>query len=801
MVILECLSIRISLSNVYKQLNINKSLYLSFRKDDHMEHDIKIKYMLLLKIVLFSFLVLSAAQRSNAQGITSADTVCPGVPVTFSLNSDNNFISYAWEFETQSLSQIISNALPIPNTGTNGNSFAVVAQATMVYDTSNNSYYAFVTNTSSGYTNPSVQRLSFGANPNSTPSNVNLGNPNNAFIATSYSNLEAVELVLDENGIFHAFFTNRGIVHWIFGNGLNNPPTQAERIFDNTNVMGMGMQLSILRENNQWTIFAGQAYGPANIIRLDLGPDLNNIPNIVPSTMLPRPLSGYFNHPSYFAMLKDMGSWYMYVTTLGGSTPLVKYSFGTNLQNNNPTVSSLGTTNPPLIDNRGLNFVKGCDTFFMLGLNQDGTILSFNFQNSLNNIPSVQSLGTRYGSNVNMQVLKPYWYNDTLWALSGSWNSHPTSNIFRLPILCIPSGNSIIKYHNPTATYTFSTPGIYNVTLYCDQADPRGPQAFCKQIVVAKNKPILGPDTIVCNMKSYTIDASTANASGYVWNTGDTTSSITINETGTFWVTLTDSECASSDTIHVTFAPSPQIIVSPDTMICKGDTLSLNASGAESFTWTPSTFLNNPNVANPISNPLSTIRYYVTGTNSFGCVTVDSILITLAPAMDLKIVTEGDTVSCNMTSVQLHASGAQSYVWSPSEYFNDPSNPDPIVSPTRYTTFYLIGKDKFGCTDTTSINIMVVKEPLFFVPTAFSPNGDGHNDIFKPIIYCDFTISRFSIFNRWGQLIYTSNNQHIGWDGFFNKLQADVGTYFWYIEGQNEKREKIQRRGDVLLLR
>lgn len=758
--------------------------------------------------VIALLLFIACPIMVHGQHILAPDTVCVGDPVPFSLDSNTNFTTYAWEFGTNSLSPIVGTALPIPNTATSGNtSFTIVAQTTMVYDTLADKFYAFVTSASSGYTNPSVQRLSFGANPHSSPIATNLGNPGNAFIVASYANMEAVEIVLDETGVYHAFFTNRGIVHWVFGNGLDNPPTVVSRIFDNPAVMAMGMQMSVLKAGNQWVAFCGQAYGIQNIVRFDLGTNLNSLPASIPYTVLPAPTGGFNQAPCYFSLLKENGQWVMVVAPLGGTTtPLFRYNFGTNIQNNNPIATSLGSPAPaPMLNNRGLNFIKSCDSFYMLGLNQDGSLLSFNFQNNIASVPSTQSLGQWFGSNFNSQVLKPYWYNDTLWALTGNWNNNPTATVYRLPLLAIPSGNAAIKYYNPATTYTFTTPGVYDVMLYCDQADPRGPQAFCKQIVVTSQlQNLLSKDTTLCSGQSLQLQTNITGSVTYLWNTGATTPGIIVNQSGTYWVQTTGTMCNNgADTIEVVFNPLPDVSVAPENpVICKGQFVKLNASGpAGNYSWSPATFLDQPASNAPSANPPVTTRYYVTLTDNNGCTGTDSVTITVAPIPEVTINTEVESVNCDHQSVQLHVTGATHYQWEPAAYCDNPNSADPLVSPDVTTTFYVTGKNEYGCQNVDSVQIVVVKNPVFFVPNAFSPDQNGLNDIFIPIVYCDFSLSRFSVYNRYGQQVYNTAVTGAGWDGNLNGKKADVGTYFWYIEGKDSKGQKVTKKGDVQLIR
>jgi len=91
--------------------------------------------------------------------------------------------------------------------------------------------------------------------------------------------------------------------------------------------------------------------------------------------------------------------------------------------------------------------------------------------------------------------------------------------------------------------------------------------------------------------------------------------------------------------------------------------------------------------------------------------------------------------------------------------------------------------------------------PDIYVPTAFSPNNDGHNDKLTPIALGMKSVDLFIVYNRWGQLIYKTTNIGKGWNGMFKGMTQDIGTYVWYAEGMTYLNKKIQRKGTVVLIK
>jgi gliding motility-associated-like protein len=107
-----------------------------------------------------------------------------------------------------------------------------------------------------------------------------------------------------------------------------------------------------------------------------------------------------------------------------------------------------------------------------------------------------------------------------------------------------------------------------------------------------------------------------------------------------------------------------------------------------------------------------------------------------------------------------------------------------------------------GCKLEDSVTVTVEEDPLVIFPNAFTPNGDGLNDEFKPLVFGLFETEVFDVFNRWGQLIYTSNDLQQGWNGESSGKDSEVGTYVYYLRGKSLSTGKEYfLKGNVVLLR
>jgi gliding motility-associated-like protein len=155
--------------------------------------------------------------------------------------------------------------------------------------------------------------------------------------------------------------------------------------------------------------------------------------------------------------------------------------------------------------------------------------------------------------------------------------------------------------------------------------------------------------------------------------------------------------------------------------------------------------------------------------------------------------------------LQLNGSGGLNYVWSPATGLSNPNISNPIG---RYTAsidsvrYKLIVTDIAGCADSSFITVRVFRtNPSVFVPTAFTPNNDGLNDVIRPIAVGIQEIKYFSIFNRWGQRVFNTTADRAGWDGRINGTLQASGVYVWMVSAIDYTGAPIFLKGTVALIR
>lgn len=271
----------------------------------------------------------------------------------------------------------------------------------------------------------------------------------------------------------------------------------------------------------------------------------------------------------------------------------------------------------------------------------------------------------------------------------------------------------------------------------------------------------------------------------------------------TYRVTATIGKCSKSEEIIVRTVPYPVAKASADTLICFGGSAQLNVTGGSMYAWSPISFLNTANIPNPVSvKPTASVRYIVAVRDVLGCpkpvydtVIVNVAVITAdAGPRDTSIVLE--------QPLQLLATGSTNFSWSPVQWLNNPTIANPVALPEDNIEYVVRVSNSIGCSDTDTINVKLFKvKPDLFVPSAFSPNGDGNNDILKPLALGLKSVDAFSIYNRWGQLLFSTTQIGDGWDGTFGGATQSPGTYVWFAKGTDYKNNKLERKGTVVLIR
>lgn len=274
----------------------------------------------------------------------------------------------------------------------------------------------------------------------------------------------------------------------------------------------------------------------------------------------------------------------------------------------------------------------------------------------------------------------------------------------------------------------YSSAGTYTVKLFVSTAygctDSVVKPGYIKvfavpQISISGNNPAYcGPSNISFTGNVATTDTSSTN---WKWDLGNGQISSLQNppsqqypDTGIYNIQLImhySTGCADTTTTSVRILPLPGTKAGNDTAICEGSTALLYAVGADHYTWQPGSYLTCTNCTSPVSTTSDDILYYVTGTNSFGCDKTDSVFIDVKKPFTLGVSNNDKTV-CSGKTVQLLASGAENYSWSPATGLSNASIASPVAGPPANTSYTVIGYDSIHCfADTAFVSVTVFPAP------------------------------------------------------------------------------------------
>lgn len=279
--------------------------------------------------------------------------------------------------------------------------------------------------------------------------------------------------------------------------------------------------------------------------------------------------------------------------------------------------------------------------------------------------------------------------------------------------------------------------------------------------------------------------------------------------------------CRIVDTLHI-IVPVHELTAGPnDTVACRYQPVPLFATGADGYQWyevqggvftDASGSLNCTNCQYPIATPAQTTTYAVVYTNdvdrgntanpgsSLGCPDTMFVRVIIKQLPNV-FTTNKDTTIGYGKSVQLFAMGASQYTWTPVGSLNDPNSPAPIASPKETTTYIVSGVDSNGCIyrDTVKVSVSYVNNLL--IPSGFTPNNDGRNDIFKIVNPSFQRLMEFRVFNRWGQEVFSTSDINSGWDGTWKGVEQPIGTYQYLIRVGSPDGKSETYKGDVMLIR
>ncbi len=279
----------------------------------------------------------------------------------------------------------------------------------------------------------------------------------------------------------------------------------------------------------------------------------------------------------------------------------------------------------------------------------------------------------------------------------------------------------------------------------------------------------------------------------------------------TYTLTANLGKCQAKAFETVKVIPYPAASAGTDTIICFGGIANLKGLvSGPFFTWSPSGNLTSANSLQPTAHPLFSTAYVLTAYDTLGCPKPfhDTVVVVVLPK--ITITAGNDTTVVTGQPLQLQSvstdSATLSYSWTPADWLNNNSikNPVAIINASsadsiRYT---VTATNSSGCFATDNIKVVVYKTfPGIFMPNAFSPNADGKNDVIRPLLVGIASLDYFKVFNRWGQMIFSTTQNNKGWDGTIGGNFQQPGAFAYVVQAKDYTGKTVFKKGSFVLLK
>ncbi len=427
--------------------------------------------------------------------------------------------------------------------------------------------------------------------------------------------------------------------------------------------------------------------------------------------------------------------------------------------------------------------------------------------------------------NISLRVTDSKGCVDSLTKTIMIFDKPPIQLAFRDTLICKPdtlqlsaAGTGIFKWtpltdlNNPdigTPVITPKNSTTYYVDLTVDGCTNR--DSVTVRVVDHVTLSVMN-DTTICSGDSVQLRI-TSDGLNYQWlplsqlNNGNLQQPVVYTLANTTYIVNANiGNCNANGKVAVRPVPYPFVFAGADTTICFGNGAVLNGvSNGTSYEWYSNKDISDFHALRTAVFPQASTTYTLFAYDTKGCPKpgIDSVTIKVQP--HIFPFAGNDTSIVINQPLQLHGSGGQSYQWAPSFGLSSAVIADPVAlfnESSVNNRYKLLSIDEVGCADSAFINIKVYKTlPTVFVPTGFTPNGDGHNDILRPIIAGIQRIEAFNIYNRWGRMIFSANSTGKGWDGSINGILQPSGTYVWIVKAMDYNGLFYFNKGTVTVIR
>ncbi len=354
-----------------------------------------------------------------------------------------------------------------------------------------------------------------------------------------------------------------------------------------------------------------------------------------------------------------------------------------------------------------------------------------------------------------------------------------------------------------SSTYVSTEPE----TVFVTYVDANNCVSYDTMNVVAPPVPPidLGPtDTVICENIIHTMSIFDGVGRSYLWQDGSTNDNFSVSVAGVYYAEITDTNgCTNSDTINIEYFLNEDLDLGNDTLICENIAwpISLNVTNAVRYEWQDGATGADYTIATDGT-------YWVNAYDITDCPISDTIIVTTEPVPSEILYLPSDTTVCknNVITLSAYSPNATDYFWEGEQAFYEQNDPfDTTFLVTYPGTYELMASNR--CAGITQF-VEVIEEDCGcypFVPTGFTPNNDGNNDLFKVFTNCIIQDYEMSVYDRWGNLMFLSTDIDEGWDGTARGQELQIGVYVWQmrfssLDERGVLTEQVQT-GDVTLVK
>lgn len=406
-------------------------------------------------------------------------------------------------------------------------------------------------------------------------------------------------------------------------------------------------------------------------------------------------------------------------------------------------------------------------------------------------------------------------------------------------IICVPdtvyfqnlsSDYDSLQWIFPVPTYSlsppyavFNQPGNYTVKLVVFNESCGGTDTATLNINALPQVQIsTSNDTLICSPYAQLQAGSNQSNVQFIWSSNNqwsdtlSTSNILIlnADTGShlYYVLVSNGVCSTYDSIIVSYKPIFADL--KDTVVCNADEVQLNAAisgylDGLQIQWSPaSEIISGSNTNQPLVNADQTQTFAIVVSNAFGCKdSADATLYSFQSMTDnFTVNVSQDTIfQASEVCMSVHPipAGTQ-IVWQPSNAFTNPNSDQVCTIVQNTTTFHVIITDSNGCSVVKIIPVIYMElpcgEPNIYIPNAFTPNGDGENDVLY-IRGRNIASIEWFIFDRWGEKVFESYDISKGWDGTYKGKPVDPDVYVYHLKIDCGDGQKTFMKGNVSVLK